>query len=75
MENSRAAIAALVFVLLIVGVNVMMYGIVRSIMRGGKNGPFETMMKALDPARKKRDDQFEELRKSVRELTGEDDDS
>jgi len=73
MENSRAAIAALVFVLLIVGVNVMMYGIVRSIMRGGKNGPFETMMKALDPAGKKRDDEYKELRRSVQELTGDDD--
>lgn len=75
MENSRAALAALFFVVLIVGINLVIYGIVRGIMRGGKNGPFETMMKALDPARKKRDDQFEELRKSVRELTGEDDDS
>lgn len=73
MENSRAAIAALFFVLLIVGINVMMYGIVRGIMRGGKNGPFETMMKALDPTGKKRDDEYQELRQSVRELTGDDD--
>jgi hypothetical protein len=73
MENSRAAIAALLFIVLIVGINVMMYGIVRGIMRGGKNGPFETMMKALNPAGKKRDDEYQELRRSVSELTGDDD--
>lgn len=70
MENSRAAIAALLFVVLIVGINVVMYGIVRGIMRGGKNGPFETMMKALNPSGKKRDDEYEELRRSVGRLSG-----
>lgn len=72
MENSRATLAALLFVVLIVGINVMMYGIVRGIMRGGKNGPFETMMKAINPAGKKRDDEYEELRRSVGQLTGDD---
>ncbi|MBI3166201.1 MAG: hypothetical protein IPG44_03895 [Anaerolineales bacterium] len=75
MENSHAAIAALLFIVLIVGINVMMYGIVRGIMRGGKNGPFETMMRAFDPARKKRDDEFEELRRSVGGLTGDGDEN
>lgn len=68
MENSRAAVAAFLFIVLIVGINIVMYGIVRGIMRGGKNGPFETMMKALDPTRRKRDDEFEELRRSVQNL-------
>lgn len=68
MENSRAAIAAFLFIVLIVGINIVMYGIVRGIMRGGKNGPLETMMKAMDPTRKKRDDEFEELRRSVQNL-------
>jgi hypothetical protein len=44
-------------------------------MRGGKNGPFETMMRAFDPARKKRDDEFEELRRSVGGLTGDGDEN
>jgi hypothetical protein len=75
MENSRAAIAALLFIVLIVGINVVMYGIVRGIIRGGKNGLFETMMKAMDPARKKRGDEFEELRRNVQELTKRGDDA
>lgn len=73
MENSRTAIAALLFIILIVGINVMMYGIVRGIMRGGKNGPLETMMKAINPVGKKRDDEYEELRRSVGQLNGGDD--
>ncbi|MEY2818960.1 MAG: hypothetical protein RL275_2423, partial [Chloroflexota bacterium] len=36
MENSRAAVAAILFIVLIVGINFMMYGIVRGVMRGGK---------------------------------------
>lgn len=73
MENSRTAIAALLFIILIVGINVMMYGIVRGVMRGGKNGPLETMMKAINPVGKKRDDEYEELRRSVGQLNGGDD--
>ena len=68
MENSRAAIAALIFIVMILGINVMMYGVVRGIMRGGKNGPFETMMKAINPAQKKKDDEMEELRRTVQSL-------
>lgn len=68
MEDSRAGIAALIFVLLILGVNVVMYGIVRGVMRSGKNGPFETMMKAINPAQKKKDNDMEELRRTVQEL-------
>jgi hypothetical protein len=68
MENNRAGIAALIFILLIVGVNGFMYALVRGIMRGGKNGPFETMMKAMNPAQRKKDEEIEELRRTVQEL-------
>ena len=69
MEDNRAGIAALLFILLIVGVNGFMYAMVRGIMSGGKkNGPFETMMKAINPAQKKKDDEMEELRRTVEEL-------
>ena len=70
MEDNRAGIAALIFILLIIGVNGFMYAMVRGIMRGGKNGPFETMMKAINPAQKKKDDEMEELRRTVEGLKG-----
>lgn len=70
MEDNRAGIAALIFILLIIGVNGFMYAMVRGIMRGGKNGPFETMMKAINPAQKKKDDEMEELRRTVEGLEG-----
>lgn len=68
MEDNRAAIAALLFILLIVGVNGFMYAFVRGVMRGGKNSPFTTMMNALNPAQKKKDDEMEALRRTVQEL-------
>lgn len=73
METDRAAVAALIFIVAIVGVNFVMYGIVRGVTRGGAKSPLETMMKALDPPGKKRDDGYRELRESVRELTRDDD--
>lgn len=68
METSRAALAALIFIVAIAGINLVMYGIARGIARGGKNGPLETLMKALDPARRKKDESFDELRRTVQEL-------
>ena len=73
MEISRAGIAALIFILMIVGVNVMMYGIVRGVMRGGKDDPLLKMMKAMNPAQKKKEDEMEELRRTVQELNKEKD--
>jgi hypothetical protein len=69
MENSRAALAALIFIVAIVGINFVMYAIARGFARGGGQGPLETMMKALSPAGKKKDEEFDELRRTVRDLT------
>ena len=69
MEMSKTAIAALIFILMIVGVNVVMYGIVRGVMRGGKDDPLLKMMKAMNPAQQKKEDEMEELRHTVQELS------
>ena len=68
MEMSKTAIAALIFILMIVGVNVVMYGIVRGVMRGGKDDPLLKMMKAMNPAQKKKEDEMEALRRNVQAL-------
>ena len=68
MEMSKTAIAALIFILMIVGVNVVMYGIVRGVMRGGKDDPLLKMMKAMNPAQKKKEDEMEALRRNLQSL-------
>ncbi|MBN8656889.1 MAG: hypothetical protein J0M11_14220 [Anaerolineae bacterium] len=68
MEMTKTAIAALLFILMILGVNVVMYGIVRGVMRGGKDDPLLKMMKAMNPAQKKKEDEMEALRQSVQAL-------
>ena len=68
MEMSKTAIAALIFILMIVGVNIVMYGIVRGVMRGGKDDPLLKMMKAMNPAQKKKEDEMEALRRNVQAL-------
>jgi len=71
MENDRVAIAALLFIILIVGINFVMYGIVRGMTRGGESNWMSAFRKSLNkplegPANKSMD----ELRKKVEELQG-----
>ncbi len=68
MENSRATIAALLFILAVVGINFVMYGVVRGLTRGGGKGPLETMMKALNPKQQTKNDDIDELRRTMQEL-------
>lgn len=71
MENERIMLGALIFVLLIVGANVLMYGIVRGAAKGGESKWMSSIRKSLNkpwegPANKSMD----ELRKKVEELQG-----
>ena len=69
MESSKASVAAIIFVVIIVGVNFFMYGIVRGLMRSSqKSNMFETLGKSLNPAAQKKDDEIKELRQRVEEL-------
>ncbi|MBK7318475.1 MAG: hypothetical protein IPO36_06945 [Anaerolineales bacterium] len=69
MESSKASVAAIIFVVIIVGVNFFMYGIVRGLMRSSqKSNMFETLSKSLNPAAQKKDDEIKELRQRVEEL-------
>lgn len=71
MENERIMLGALIFILLIVGANALMYGIVRGAARGGESKWMSSIRKSLNkpweaPANKSMD----ELRKKVEELQG-----
>ena len=67
METNKAVIGALLFVILIVGANFVLYGIVRGAARSGQKGFLETISKSLNASVKK-DDPMEELRKKMEEL-------
>lgn len=73
MESNKATIGALFFILLVAGTNVVMYGVVRSIIHSSRKGTnfFEAMGNMFNPSNQKKDDTMEELRKKVEELNGE----
>lgn len=71
MENDRILIAAVLFIGLIVGINFVMYGIVRGVTRGGGSNWMNTIRKSLDkPLEGSANKSMDELRKKVEELQG-----
>jgi preprotein translocase subunit Sec63 len=70
MEDTRAFWGALLLIGMILGVNFMMYGIVRGAARSKRTNFFETMGNMFSPPNKKKEDSMDELRQKVRELDG-----
>ncbi|NJC98666.1 MAG: hypothetical protein C3F07_19680 [Anaerolineales bacterium] len=71
MESDRALIGALIFILLIVGANIMMYGIVRGAAKGGKSNWMEALRKSLGNTRENASSKsMEELRQKMEDLEG-----
>jgi hypothetical protein len=68
MENEKAVIGALFFILLIVGANFVMYGIVRGVAQSKGKGFWETFGKAMNTSTKKKNDDMDELRRKMEEL-------
>jgi hypothetical protein len=71
MENDRVAIAALLFIILIVGINFVMYGIVRGMTGGGESNWMNALRKSFNkPLEGSTNKSMDELRKKVEELQG-----
>ena len=68
MENEKAVIGALFFILLIVGANFVMYGIVRGAAQSKGKGFWETIGKAMNTSTKKKNDDMDELHRKMEEL-------
>ena len=68
MENEKAVIGALFFILLIVGANFVMYGIVRGAAQSKGKGFWETFGKAMNTSTKKKNDDMDELHRKMEEL-------
>lgn len=68
MENPAAFWGALFFILLIVGANVLMYGIVRGVTRSGNKNFLETLSRTLNPNSRIKDESMQELRQRIQDL-------
>lgn len=71
MESSRVLIAALIFIVAIVGVNLIMYAVVRGWARSGKDDPLAQIMKAVNAKPKEKANEvndMDELRRIVNDL-------
>lgn len=71
MESDRLIIGALIFIVLIVGINAAMYGIVRSMTKGGDSKWMISIRKTLNkPLENPTNKSMDELRKKIEELEG-----
>ncbi|MBM4427027.1 MAG: hypothetical protein FJ031_07290 [Chloroflexi bacterium] len=68
-DSSSFMLGALIFVLIIVGVNFAMYAIVRGAIRnGGEKSILENFSKSLTASSKSKDNSMDELRQKIKEL-------
>lgn len=68
MEENKILIGALIFIGMVLGANFVMYAIARGAARTGGKGLLETMVKSLNANQKKKNDDMEELRRTIEEL-------
>jgi hypothetical protein len=67
MEENKAVIGALLFILLVIGANFVMFAIARGAAKSNQKGFLETISKSLNTSIKK-DDPMEELHQKMEEL-------
>ena len=67
MESNTAVIGALLFIVLVIGANFVMYAIARGATNSKQKGFWETIGKSLNTSTKK-DDDMAELRRKMEEL-------
>lgn len=68
METNKALIGALIFILMVVGANFVMYAIARGAARSNQKSFLETLSQSLNPSPKKKDESLDELRRKIQEL-------
>jgi len=67
MEENKAVIGALLFILMVIGANFVMYAIARGAANSKQKGFWETIGKSLNTSIKK-DDSMDELHQKMEEL-------
>ena len=70
MDN-KVIFGALIFIAMVVGANLVMYAIVRGVTRPGGGGFWQTIAKSLNADQNKKQDDMEELHRTLRDLNRE----
>jgi hypothetical protein len=70
METNKAVIGALLFIVLVIGANFVMYSIARGAARSNQKGFLETLSRSFNTSNQKKDDSMDELRQKIEELNG-----
>ena len=68
METNKALVGALIFIILVVGANFVMYAIARGAERSNQKSFLETLGQSLNASPKKKDESLKELRRKIQEL-------
>ncbi len=68
MEANKAVIGALLFIVLVIGANFIMYAIARGAAKSDQKSFLETISKSLSTSTQKKDNSMDELRKKIEEL-------
>lgn len=68
MESNKAVIGALLFILLVIGANFIMYAIARGAANSKQKGFLETISKSLNASNQNKDNSMDELRQKIEEL-------
>ena len=68
METNKAVIGALLFILLVVGANFVMYAIARGAAKSNQKSFLETISKSLNTSSQKKNTSMDDLRQRIEEL-------
>ncbi|MHB8778682.1 MAG: hypothetical protein ACYC6R_13120 [Anaerolineales bacterium] len=68
METNKALIGALIFIVLVVGANFIMYAIARGAARSDQKSFLEMLSQSLKTSPKKKEGSLDELRRKMQEL-------
>ncbi|MBM3180284.1 MAG: hypothetical protein FJZ86_08010 [Chloroflexi bacterium] len=68
METNKVLVGALIFIILVLGANFVMYAIVRGAGRSNQKNFLETLSQSLNASPKKKDESLKELRRKIQEL-------
>lgn len=70
MESNKAVIGALLFIILVIGANFVMYAIARGAARSNQKSFLETLGRSFNISSRKKDNSMDELHKKIEELNG-----
>ena len=68
MESNKAVIGAILFIVLVIGANFVMYAIARGWAKSNQKSFLETMSQVLNTSNRKKDNSMDELRQKMEEL-------